>query len=200
MHGSNMNFSGTEFVRCCLGISAQARSHVTLTNVVLAHCRCALMLVYNSMASSVNTAIPGAPTNELLLGPWFISNVFMIVVFRNSEVICPMTSGVHNLIPFIIDGKVYTTVESNPLMNIGSFNSMALILANPFVPEPKRFGCTTLDELIEFDLLDAWGVASPSFVAEMSRHDNEFNVLAQETIDEVSRSNGHDNNKNIVQI
>lgn len=203
MHGSNMNFTGSEFVRCCLAISAQARSHIVLTNVIIAHCRCAVMLVYNSMASSVNTSIPGAPTDQLLLGPWFLFNVFMIVVFRNSEFIGPMTNGVHNLIPFIIDGKVYTTIESNPLMNIGSFNSMALVISNPFVPEPKRFGCTTLDELIEFDILDAWGVASPGFVAEMSSLENEYNVLAQETIDRIQSNDrsGRDRwGNNLIQI
>lgn len=203
MHGANINFTGTEFVRCCLAISAQCRSNVVLTNVILAHCRCALMLTYDSMGSSINVSIPGAPTEELLLGPWFFFNVFMVVTYRNSDFIGPMTNGVHNLIPFIIDGKVYTTVESNSLMNIGSFNSMALVVANPFVPEPKRFGCTTVEDLRDFDLLDAWGVASPGYVAEMSRREGEFVVRAQETIDKIQGDEIRDSTKwpnNIVQI
>ena len=199
MHSSIMNYTGSDFVRCCLALSAECNSEATLTNVVFAHCRCATMFVYDSVGNSIVTSIPGAPNNQLLMGPWFISNVFMIVVFRNSQFIGPMTNGINNLIPFVIDGKIYTTIESNPLMNIGPANSMAMVIANPFVPDPTKFGCTRLDELVEFDILDAWGVASPGFVSDMSSLDNEFNVLAENTIRKVQNQNNLPGN-NLIQL
>lgn len=148
-----------------MAVSATMGSDVGLTGASFCHNTYALILTYQARAGAVVAQIPGLQTSQVTAGPWFVGNTVMIVASYNSYAILPLTGGTANIIPFVIDGKVYTTLESNPVGNINQLHSMVIISRNPFAPDTSVLGCDRLLGLSSsLNRVDAWSVTTMSTI------------------------------------
>lgn len=165
LHGSVLDLSNSYFISCCMALSATMGSDVGLTGASFCHNTYALILTYQARAGAVVAQIPGLQVSQVTAGPWFVGNTVMIVASYNSYAILPLTGGTANIIPFVIDGKVYTTLESNPVGNINQLHSMVIISRNPFAPDTSVLGCDRLLGLSSsLNRVDAWSVTTMSTI------------------------------------
>lgn len=153
-----------------------------------------LILTYQARAGGVVAQIPGLTTSQVTAGPWFVENSVMVVAYYSSYAILPLTGGTANIIPFVIDGKVYTSLESNPIGNINQLHSMVIISRNPFAPDTSTLGCDRLLGLVSsLNRVDSWGVTSMSFVNDVINVQNALNVNADQTITSIDTIDGNSN-------
>lgn len=196
LHGAKVDLSNSYFISCCMAASATLHSTIGLTGTIFCHNTYAVILTYLSTAGGVVAQIPGLRESQVTGGPWFVNNTVMIVAYYNSYAILPLTGGVGNLIPFVIDSKVYTTLESNPIGNINQLQSMVIITRNPFAPDPSTLGCSgILSE--NLNRIDSWGITSMSAVTQMiNLQQFVMGINADATIQNIGQiveNNGNDN-------
>lgn len=174
----NINFFGSTFDNNCLALSVDTQSHGTLNDARFTHNIYGLLATNQSQIASVPLHIPSIPqstSNFLFGGPWFVRNIITMIAAYHSFIIMPNTNGIANEIPFIIDGKLYVTVESNPVGIVHAHGSMVTILPNPFAPDPIAIGCITANNIpagtgvsgVQLSNIDTYGVVSPSFIQDV---------------------------------
>ncbi len=186
-NGGISNFYGSEFINCCLALSASVGSVACIEACRFCRNLYATLATYGSVINS----IPLSGTQETVEeAPWFIRNLITMLAYANSQIIAPNAQGYRNFIPFVIDGRVFTTIESNPVGTFYQFHSSIVILPNPLVPEPTELGCVDADSLpgnmddiraIDLTSADAIAVTSPSFIERIT-DDADIDISAQETI------------------
>lgn len=195
VHGAELknsgraSFFGTEFSNCCLGLSVIAGSNGSIGSTRFCHNTYALLVTYQSNVNSIPVALPFTNVTAVAEGPWFVRNLIAIMASYHGFVIVPNVQGYRNLIPFVIDAKLFTTIESNPIGTIYHWGSMVLFLPNPFAPEPSDLGCVesssipgnNFNEAIDLTTADIFAVTSPSFI-ESVVGPNGQSVNANETI------------------
>lgn len=165
LHGAVIDLSNCFFISCCMAVSSTMGSVVGLTGAVFCHNTFAIILTYQGKAGAVVAQIPGLDVSQITAGPWFVNNTVMIVAAYASYAILPLTGGTGNVVPFVIDGKVYITLESNPVGNINQLHSMIIISRNPFAPDTSTLGCDRLLGIVStLNSVDAWSITSMSSI------------------------------------
>lgn len=193
--GSDISFPNSSFINCCMAFSATGGSRASLPNTTFANNNYAIVAIYNSDVFSITANIPGTSTEQLPAGPWFLNNLVMIIAYFSSHVILPTTGGANNVVPFIIDGKVYTTIESNPVGNYNQNYSVVNIFPNPFTPNPRLLGCHGFVEPGNIREMSSWGIATPSGIEFLVNASNSLYTDSQQTIDRHSELLLRDNSE-----
>ena len=189
-NGAQINFLGSEFVRNCLALSVSTGSQATIYSTVFCGNIYAILARYMSTITSELITIPGLDLTDVLEGPWFIENIIAMIASYNAFIIVPNVRGYRNFIPFIIDAKLFTTIESNPVGTIYHWNSMILFLPNPFAPDPRGLGCVDQSNVpggtsvsgVTLTSANVFGVTSPSFIQSIVGDTNDI-VTADETLE-----------------
>lgn len=192
--GADISFPNSSFISCCMAFSATGGSRASLPNTTFANNNYAIIAIYNSDVFSIPVNIPGASTEQLPAGPWFLDNLVMIIAYFSSHVILPTTGGANNVIPFIIDGKVYTTIESNPVGNYNQNFSVVNIFPNPFTPNPRLLGCPGVVDSASLGEMSSWGIATPSGIEFLVNASTLLYANSQQTIDRSPEIISRDNN------
>lgn len=189
-HGAVLDLSNSWIMACCTGARATVGSNITLTGAVLCDNTYAIVATYQSQFGAVTPQIIGIGDNQITAGPWFINNYMMMLAYYQSFIIMPITGGYDNEIPFNIDGKAYTTMESNPIGNINQLGSMIIISNNPFAPNNQTLNCDPTSPTFREDMLgtidgaDTWGVTTRSFIEE--NYKDRLGLSARETTDKLA--------------
>lgn len=184
---SDCCFPNSNFVHCCMALSVTGGGRSDIINTVFCENNYAIIAIYNSDISALPTNIPGAMTSQIPSGPWFINNLVMIVAYSSSHVILPLTGGANNIIPFIIDGKTYTTIESNPVGNYNQNFSIVIIIPNPFTPNPRLLGCPGIIDNEALNSLSAWGVTTPSGIESILAIGNTLYTNSNQTLNNINQ-------------
>lgn len=191
-HQSTIDLSNSWIISCCIGVLATLGSTVVLTGAVVCDNNYGIIATYMSKFGAVTPQIVGLTDKHITAGPWFINNGIMMQAWYSSYIIMPITGGdLDNQIPFIIDGKIYTTMESNPVGNINQLNSMIVITNNPFAPNNVTIGCdptnpnnANITQSIYNS--DGWGVTTPSFLE--THFGNMLGTTSSRTIQQIQQS------------
>lgn len=142
LNGSNINFQGSHFVNNTLAMYVSDGSHATIYSCIFNANKFAILAIYNSVVSA-RTSFYLASFN---IPPIFINNKFAISADYGAYIILPKSCICNNEFMAILDGKAYTSLESIPIGQYSSNNSLIILLTNPAAIDAGSTGAVNKDE------------------------------------------------------
>lgn len=200
VNGGTLHMLGCEIVNCCLALSAYQGATVSIPDCRFCCNLYALYAAYQSRITSNPVSVPGQDATRVYASPWFIHNVILFIAAMNSFIIIPNARMRGNLIPGLIDGEVFTTLESIHIDFIGQKGSAFVYLPSASTPNPPGLGCATalsipgaLTEAYLANLVNAnsWAVVTGSFIHSIVG-ESDVSVTAAESLGRLAADMGDD--------